>query len=171
MPSLYVANCSKQEHLFTYMIPENPRPFSHKIRAGAQVKIDGSDFDLGKIIEQHAIYGMQIVDKVRKGFGGLAYRLGKPISIEAIESGINQSDQEMINRALETRKNTAAATDQIISNKAQEMGARQIAPLEIEIIEESKGPTDKGGGFNETIQVVKDGLADAPRRRGRPAKR
>lgn len=164
MTALYVANCSKSDYLFTYMIFENPKPYHHKIRAGSQICINADTSEIDQIIKQHSIYGMQPVDKVTKGFSGLAYRFGKPISIEAIYAGIKQSDQEMIDRALEARKLTAAATDHIIAEKAREFGSRQTAPLEIEIVEEKRSPTDQSEGFSETIQVVKQGLEPPPRK-------
>ena len=158
---LYVANCSKQEHLFTYMIPENPRPFSHSIRAGAQIEIPGNQDAIMAIIGQHQIYGMMEVNKVTKGFGGLCYRLEKPISVEAIENGFTQSDQEMINKAQESRNITAAASDQMIANKAQEMGLKQRSGLEIEVIEEKKNAADNSPKFEQTIEVVREGIQPA----------
>lgn len=162
MTALYIANCWKSDFLFTYMLVENPRPFHHKIRAGSQICLNVDQIEADQIIKQHSIYGMQPVEKVGKGFSGLAYRIGKPISIEAIEAGISQKEQENIERALETRKNTAAATDHILQEKAREFGSKQTAPLEIEIVEERKSPIDDGNGFNETIQVVKQGIEPKP---------
>ena len=160
---LYVANTTKQEFLFTYFLPENTRPFSHNIRAGSQIEIIGSDIEVDCIINQHAIYGMVEANKAKKGFGGLVYRMEKPVSLEAIQAGLAQNEQDMIDRALEARKVTAAAADQIISNRAQEMGIQQKAPLEVEVVEESKNPYEKSGKFNETIEIVKDG-GPAPRK-------
>lgn len=165
---LYVANTTKQEFDFTYMLPENVRPFMHKIRAGSQIELNGSQIELDAIISQHAIYGMVEANKVKKGFGGLCYRLEKPVSIDAIEQGLSQTAQDKIDRALDARKMTAAAADMVISQKAQEMGLQQKAPLEVEVVEESKNPFETSGKFNETIEVVKDG-GPAPRR-GRPRK-
>lgn len=167
---LYVANCSKQEFQFTYMIPENPRAFSHHIRAGAQIEINNGQDEIDAIIKQHAIYGMMEVGKVQRGFGGLCYRLEKPINVDAIESGMSQSDQEMIDRALEVRKVGAAAADQIINTKAQEMGLKVKSGIEVEVIEEKKNAADTDSKFNQTIEVVHEGLAPIKRGRGRPSK-
>jgi hypothetical protein len=164
---LYIANCSKQDHQFTYMITENPRPFMERIRAGAQILIDRSIEDVNQIINQHLRYGLMEATKVKKGFGGIAYRLEKPISVQSIEAGIEQRDQEMIDRALEARKITAVASDQLISNKAQEMGLRQKSGLELEVVEEKKNAGDNEPKFNETIEVQKEGLTP---RKGRPRK-
>ena len=149
------------------MLPENLRPFSHNIRSGSQVELSHSQIEVDAIIAQHSIYGMMEAAKVKKGFGGLAYRIDKPISIDAIHQGFSQTEQEAIDRALEARKVQAVAADQHLSNKAQEMGLKQKAPLELEVIEESKNPADIGGKFNETIEIVKENLAP---RRGRPRK-
>ena len=146
---LYVANCSKQECHFTYMIPENPRPFSHHIRAGGQIQIDGNQPTIDAIVNQHAI--------------------DKPISVEAIESGFTQSDQEMIDRAQQARNATAAAADQILQNKAQEMGLKQKSGLEVEIVEDKKNAADNGEKFNQTIEVVREGVQPL-KGRGRPRK-
>jgi len=143
------------------MIPENPRPFSHSIRAGAQIEIPGNQDAIMAIIGQHQIYGMMEVNKVTKGFGGLCYRLEKPISVEAIENGFTQSDQEMINKAQESRNITAAASDQMIANKAQEMGLKQRSGLEIEVIEEKKNAADNSPKFEQTIEVVREGIQPA----------
>lgn len=168
MPKLYVANTTKQEFLFTYMLPENIRPFSHTIRAGSQIEINGAEHEVEAIINQHALYGLVEANKVKKGFGGLCYRKDKPVSLDAIEQGLEQTAQDQIDKALQSRKMTAAAADMVISQKAQEMGLQQKAPLEVEVIEESKNPFETSGKFNETIEVVKDG-GPAPRR-GRPRK-
>lgn len=161
---LYIANTTKQEFLFTYMLPENPRPFSHNIRAGSQIEISGNQDAVDSIINQHAIYGLVDANKAKKGFGGLVYRIDKPVSLEAIQSGMAQHDQDKIDKALESRKLTAAAADQIMTQRAQEMGVRQLSPLEIEVVEEGKGPTDNSSErFNEVIEVVKEG-GPAPRK-------
>ena len=149
------------------MLPENPKPFMHQIRAGAQIEIPGNTDAIDAIVKQHSIYGMMEATKVGKGFGGLCYRLNKPISINAIEQGLSQSDQEMIDRAQQARSVTAAAQDRIISDKAQEMGLKVKAGLEVEVIEEKKNAADNEPKFEQTIEVLHEG--EAPRaKRGRP---
>lgn len=160
---LYICNATKQEFLFTYSLPENLRPFSHNIRAGSQVEITGNQDAIDAIINQHSLYGLVEANKVKKGFGGLCYRIDKPVSLEAIQQGLSQTEQDMVDKALESRKLTAAAADQILTQRAQEMGITQKSPLEIEVVEENRGPADGGAKFNETIEIVKDG-GPAPRK-------
>jgi len=165
---LYIANCSKQEFLFTYMLPENPRPFSHAIRAGGQIEIAGNQDAVDAIVKQHSLYGMMEANKVKKGFGNLAYSIDKPINVDAIENGFTQSDQEMIDRAQNARNITAAAADQMIANKAQEMGLKQKSGLEVEVIEEKKNAADNEPKFEQTIEVVREGVQ--PIKKGRSRK-
>jgi len=166
---LYVANCSKQDFNFTYMLLENPKPFHHRIRAGGQWEIIGTPTEIDHIINQHSIYGMMEANKVKKGFGGIAYRIDKTINVEAIEAGLSQSDQEAIDRAQNARNLTAAAADQIIATKAQEMGLRQTSGLEIEVVEEKRNAGDQTEKFEQTIQVVREGV-EPIKNRGRPRK-
>jgi hypothetical protein len=168
MTTLYIANCSKQDHIFHYHLPGNPQPFAQRIRAGAQIKIDCREGETDAIINQHVIYGMQDVARVKKGFSGLAYRLDKPISVDMIQQGFEQKDAEMIERALESRKVGAAATDAIIAGKAAEFGHNITAPTEVTVTEEGKGPAGaQAGGFDETIKVVRDDAPPPPVRHGR----
>lgn len=168
MEKLYIANCSKQEFDFTYTIPENPRPFKHNIRAGTQIEIPANQDVIDAIIRQHSLYGMMEVNQVKKGFGGLCYRLNKPINVSAIEQGISQSDQEMIDRAQQARNITAAAQDKIISEKAQEMGLKPRAGIEVEITEEKKNAADVSEKFEQTLEVIHEGQGE--KRKGRPRK-
>ena len=166
---LYLANCSKQEFHFTYALPEKVRPFMHNIRAGGQIEIYCDNLAEAQIIvDQHGPYGMKNVKDITKGFGGLAYQFDKPINVQAIEQGIEQKDQEMIDRALEAQKVTAVASDDILARKAQEFGVKQKGALEIEVVEEKKNLADQEPKMNQTIAVVRDGLAPST---GRNAKR
>lgn len=164
---LYIANCSKQEFNFTWMDLENPQPFMRKLRSGTQTEIDGSPDRISHIIKQHEVYGMMEVSKVGKGFGGIAYRIDKPLSVSAIENGFTQKDQEAIDRAQNARNITAAAADGILSTKAQEMGLKQTSGLEIEVVEERKNAGDNEQKFQQTIEVSREGVAP---RKGRPRK-
>ena len=120
------------------------------------------------IIKQHLPYGLMEATHVKKGFGGLCYRFSKPISVEAIEAGIGQSDQENIDRAQEARSITAAAQDQIISLKAQEMGIKQKGGIEYEETEDKKNAADQEVKFDQRIEVIHEG--EGQKGRGRPRK-
>ena len=161
---LYIANCSKQDHTFTYMLPENTRPFLREIKAGHQIELDGDSDMLNVIVNQHAVYGLQNVKRIERGFGGLCYQFDKPISVDAIKSGLTQNEHEMIQRAQKQKEITAAAADHLLATKAQELGITQSRAYEVEIMEERTSAVDDGEKLHEVIQVQRDGLKTEPRR-------
>ena len=167
MTKLYIANCTKQEAFFEYTVPENLKRFAKPIRAGTQVEIENTSDVLNYIIGQHERYGFTEVSKITKGFSGLCYRFDKPISIDAIQAGLSQSEQDMIDRALEARKIQAVASDAHLSRVAQEGGLRQKANLEVEVVEEKRNFTDNEDKFEQTITVQKEGIEPKPKSRKR----
>ena len=54
MPSLYVANASKQPQDFLYWVPEGKAPLRQKIPAGGQAQIYKPDLDTATIDHQLA---------------------------------------------------------------------------------------------------------------------
>jgi len=166
---LYIANCSMQDFDFTYMLPENTRPFLKSIGAGKQVVIKGTETEISAIIDQHKIYGLMEVSHVKKGFGGLCYRFNKPISVEQIKAGFSQKEADMIDRAQEARNVTAVAQDEMIRKVAQEAGMKQANVVDFEIKEDKKGLADNGEKFDQTIEIINQDASPSPRR-GRPRK-
>jgi len=166
MEKLFIANCTKQRHRFGYMLPENARQFMREIEPGQQIALEFDSRDtLCRVIEQHEPYGFYDVSKIKKGFCGIAYQLNKQISIEAIEAGLSQRDQDAIDRAIEAQKVGAVASDKIMADTAQQMGIRQTKPLQIEVIEEKQGVTDNEPKLNQTITVQRDGIEPSRGRR------
>jgi hypothetical protein len=165
MTKLYIANCTKQEAFFEYSVPENPKRFARPIRAGSQIEIESTPDVLNYIIGQHERYGFTEVSKISKGFSGLCYRFDKPISINAIEAGLSQNEQDMIDRALEARKIQAVVSDAQLNRVAQEGGLRQKANLEVEVVEEKRNFADNEDKFEQTITVQKEGIEPKPRSR------
>jgi len=167
MQSLFIANASKQEFILTYILPESVRSTMHKISSGRQIKLDLSGVDVEAIIKQQEPYGLMEVNKVKKGFGGICYRLGKPINVEAIEAGITQSDQEAYDRSQEIRNGTVAAQDHIFATSAQEMGVKQVGGLEFEVVEEKLNAADTSAKFEQKIEAIHEGAAPKGSRRTR----
>jgi hypothetical protein len=171
MDTLYIANCSKTHYTLTYYLLENIRPRIHYIPAGKQESIKGTREELDSIIKQHEIYGWSEANKIKKGFGGQCYQFNKPISMEAILQGISQRSQEQIDAALEARKITTVAADQMFSKAAQEVGAQQLAPIEVEIMQEpNERANNNKPNFGEIISIGEEGQMPL-RKRGRPKRR
>jgi hypothetical protein len=171
MQTLYIANTTGQFHDFTYRLPERERPVMHNIKPGSQIKIDLEQDHVNAILLQYAPYGLVDANQVKKGYSGLCYRIGKPVSVDAIENGMNQVGQDAVDRALEARKVGAVVADDKLASTAQQLGLRQKGPLQVEIEQEKSCPTDDSDRMNEIITVQREGLGEAPRRGpGRPRK-
>ena len=167
---LYVANCSKQIQDFQYWLPETPRAHAQIIGIGQQIKIAGSTDVLEGIIEQHRKYGIVNIKEVNrsKEFFGTAYSFDKPIDVDSIMNAIDRNDQAMEDAALESRKAAAVSMNNQLEATVQSMGGR-MGHSEVEIVEQSKGPTDTAPKMQQTISVEQE--QPAPHRgRGRPRK-
>jgi len=165
---LYIANASPRNHHLHYRIPENDRVFDRLIAAGSQVKLTYGQDATDHIINQLRPYGLISVKEIgrNKEFSGLCFSIDKPVDVEAIRNGLDEVDQIAIANALEVRKNGAIAADDAMEKVARQGGA-QVNSVEIEVTEQSKGPSDTDAKFNQTIAVEREGRRPVGRpRRG-----
>ena len=153
---LYIANCSTQKHIFNYRIPESTTPRRLDISAGSQIQIDGSDYVIDTIIEQHKIYGMQNADQVTGKFSGLIYSVNKPVSGKTIQDCYMERNKQAQEAADEHLKTMAIATD--IANE-NTFRAASIEPkdggIEIDIEGEPLDKSISKEKVHKRIKVVK----------------
>jgi len=166
MPTLYVANASKQKHDFIYRIPEETSIRRQQIPAGGQITVyqpNASAEVLAAIIDQHSRYGLMDIAEIdrRKPFVGLCYRFDKPIQVEKIMQADEHNAGVLQRESQEARKLSAAALHNAIDRATE--GAVKLESLELEVVEQN-GSTEPG--LNETVTVTRDG-GDPPPRRGR----
>jgi len=65
---IFIANCTKQDNLFAYRIPETAGVKTQAIRMGSQAQIPGelNHIQVEGIIEQHRIYGLVTVEEFER---------------------------------------------------------------------------------------------------------
>lgn len=162
---LYIANTTPRIHHLHYRIPEGPRVLDRSISPGSQVKLSHSADEVDYIIRQLSPYGLIPVKEIgrNKDFSGLCYTIDKPVDVDAIRNGLDETDTAAIEKALEMRKANAIAADDAME-KVSRQGGAQINNLEIEVTEQAKGPDDNAPKFAQTIGVEREGR----RGRGRP---
>lgn len=115
MSKMYVANCTQQNQVFIYRLPESQRPFTIDIPIGGQVMLAGiggrelSTKDVDAVVAQHAIYGMVNVDELdrTKPFVGVCYSIDKPISADKIRRGVDHNRGVLIERGQEIQEHAA----------------------------------------------------------------
>lgn len=171
MPTLYIANASKQKHDFIYRIPEESNVRRQQIQPGSQIVIyqpNAPQNVLNMIIDQHKAYGLVDVADIdrSKPFVGLCYCFDKPIKVEKIMYADEHNAGVLQETSQEARKMSAAALHAAIE-RATEGGAK-LESLELEVVEQN-GSTEPG--LNERVEVTRDGAdGGAKRGRGRPRK-
>ena len=168
MPTLYVANCSKQKHDFIYRIPEETSIRRQQIAPGAQIVVyqPNASLEVVKaIVDQHSMYGLIDVAEIdrRKPFVGLCFRFDKPIVVEKIMQADEHNSGVLERESQEARKLSAAALHNAIERATE--GAVRVENLELEVVQQN-GSTEPG--LNETVSITREG--GEPPRRGRTRK-
>ena len=167
MPTLYIANTTKQPSDFVYRLPEETSIRRQKIEAGGQQLIYAKDAtmqQISAIIEHHLIYGLTDVTKIdqRKPFIGLCYSIDKPINVEKIMYVDEHNIDVQNNVSAEERQTTAAAIQASLNNATR--GAGRVENLELEVVEQN---SDDQPGLNEVVVIGEGAPSEAPRRRRR----
>lgn len=171
MPTLYIANASKQKHDFIYRIPEENNVRRQQIQPGSQIVIyqpNAPQNVLSMIVDQHKAYGLVDVADIdrSKPFVGLCYCFDKPIKVEKIMYADEHNAGVLQETSQEARKMSAAALHAAIERVTE--GGAKLESLELEVVEQN-GSTEPG--LNERVEVSRDGSDNGPKRgRGRPRK-
>ena len=134
---LYIANTTKQRHIFTFRTLENGRLRQIPINHGSQtVVLDGTSDDVNAVIEHHQIYGLVDASKIDQSqqFVGICYSIDKPVPAGVIEKTIRDNDEHLTRNAHERRKASLAAHD----NKLRESGTGYDGDMEFSA-EQTKG--------------------------------
>lgn len=165
---LYIANCTQQNQVVFYRVPENPSPRQQHIDIGGQVQISGdlNPFQIEAIISQLRPYGMVAVDEIdrAKPFIGLCYSVDKPVKVDFILRAHKHNADVLTELGKQYRQEAAVATNQAIEGTLQ--GQAKLNALDITIDEE---PRKDGTAteFSEGVRVTRevDEATPAPRKR------
>lgn len=166
---LYVANCTAQNYLFPYLLPED-RKLRHKmIPMGGQTMIHSRDAtreEMAAIVKQHEVYGIRdanTIDQAR-GFMGICYSFEKPIPVSKILAANRQNQETAAKQAQNQRQDAAAAMHHLMMDQARQDNVPIPRSFEMQVEEVTSPGSDRG--VNETIEIVQEGVEP---RGGRPA--
>ncbi|HGK7507605.1 TPA: hypothetical protein ACJ569_003565 [Kluyvera cryocrescens] len=154
---LYIANTTKQRHIFTFRVLESGRLRQIPINHGSQMMVhEGSTEELNAIISHHAVYGLVDASKIdqNKDFIGLCYSIDKPVPAKLIEKALRDNDNFLTRNAHNRRQASVAALD----SSLRESGTGYSGDMEISA-EQTKGrdDTDDTPTVSETIATEKRG--------------
>ncbi len=187
MSKMYIANTTKQDHVFTYRVPDDEsatmsRPRAITIRAAAQVALPDNmnTPQIDAIIQQHGRYGMVDAKEIdrTKPFIGLCYSIDRPVSLDTIRHGLGHNDKVLVERGRKMREEAGVAAfqqaEQNMFELSQQSGEQMgLGAMEVEIVEQNH---EKFNGVREGDPVA-EGVRISPHedpvstpRRGRPRK-
>ncbi|HFP9395745.1 TPA: hypothetical protein ACHOZE_004444 [Raoultella ornithinolytica] len=154
---LYIANTTKQRHIFTFRTLETGRLRQIPIEHGSQMMVlDGSTDEVEAIIQHHQVYGLVDSTKIdqSQSFVGLCYSINKPVSASVIEKTIRDNDGHLTRGAHTLRQASLMALD----NSLRDSGTGYDGDLEFSV-EQTKGREDNDDTptVSETIATPKSG--------------
>ncbi|EPE9485096.1 hypothetical protein [Atlantibacter hermannii] len=154
---LFIANTTKQRHIFTFRVLETGRLRQIPIEHGSQMAVlDGSTDEIEAVIKHHQVYGLIDASKIDQSrqFVGLCYSIDKPVSANIIEKTIRDNDDHLTRNAHNRRQASVAALD----TSLRESGIGYEGEMEFSA-EQAKGrdETDDTPTVNEKIVTEKRG--------------
>ncbi|HIB9044498.1 hypothetical protein [Atlantibacter hermannii] len=154
---LFIANTTKQRHIFTFRVLETGRLRQIPIEHGSQMAVlDGSTDEIEAVIKHHQVYGLIDASKIDQSrqFVGICYSIDKPVSANIIEKTIRDNDDHLTRNAHNRRQASVAALD----TSLRESGIGYDGEMEFSA-EQAKGrdETDDTPTVNEKIVTEKRG--------------
>lgn len=111
---LYIANTTKQRHIFSFRTLETGRLRQIPISHGSQMLVlDGSSEEVDAVIQHHQIYGLVDATKIdqSKQFVGLCYSINKAVPASVIEKALRDNDEHLTRNSHGRRQASVAAMD------------------------------------------------------------
>lgn len=111
---LYIANTTKQRHIFSFRTLETGRLRQIPIAHGSQMLVlDGSSEEVDAVIQHHQIYGLVDATKIdqSKQFVGLCYSINKAVPASVIEKALRDNDEHLTRNSHGRRQASVAAMD------------------------------------------------------------
>jgi hypothetical protein len=149
----YVANPTRQHHLFTFRMPEEKGVRSQPIAPGQQVQIVGdlNQLQIDAIVAHYARYGLAPVSDVgsqRQNQIRLIYSVDRPVPASKIEDVMRSNMGILIREGQKMREQAAVVIPPEIERQLE--GVAQLRGLEMSIVEE-----EPKGGYREVEEGVK----------------
>lgn len=152
MPKIYIANTTLHNHEFHYRLPlkwnENGIPSewgdakAEIVPHGSQVALASgrsfSEKEIEALLRHYAKFGIIRAGEYRKGFRGLVYSLDRPVTLDAIQEGIEHNREAAEQRSEKMLEDTAAANLRHQLEFARKSGTKAPERSELEIVEEPK---------------------------------
>lgn len=157
MPKLYIANTTKQTHLFQHRLKDNQQ----KIDPGAQILVKNKELEeseVNDIIAHYGRHGMRSAqDAARtRGYVGLVYSIGEPVRLDAMFETFERNTEALNRQGQERLETQVAAIRESVEQTLQTPVKRVEAS--IEEVGTVKDP-EAGGDLAVGIEVTREDVA------------
>jgi hypothetical protein len=156
---LYVANVTKQTHIFNHWRMGIPKLQEPSIKPGTQICIEGERPELEHIVGQHRRYGIAEASQIEGQFSGIAYQFDKPVNVDALQRAVVARAAIEDDRSQQAREAMAASVDQQMQQAAHEVGLGEVKT----VIEIQEKQTPEGAALapaaKQTITVDRNAPA------------
>lgn len=127
MPSLFVANVTRQLHIFAYRHPKigAGKLQEDEIRGGTQIRIEHADLDvLESIVDCYRKHGLREAGEASRvpDFSGLCFQFEKPISEKWLRDALKRRELTEDQRSQRMREVSAVAIDDAMQDAARQVG-------------------------------------------------
>ncbi|MEG0870658.1 MAG: hypothetical protein RSG77_27010 [Hafnia sp.] len=153
---LYIANTTKQRHIFSFRTLETGRLRQIPIAHGSQMLVlDGSSEEVDAVIRHHQIYGLVDATKIdqSKQFVGLCYSINKAVPASVIEKALRDNDEHLTRNSHGRRQASVAAMDSTL----RDSGTGYNGDMEFSV-EQTKGRED-----NDDTPIVNEKIVTEKR--------
>lgn len=153
---LYIANTTKQRHIFSFRTLETGRLRQIPIAHGSQMLVlDGSSEEVDAVIQHHQIYGLVDATKIdqSKQFVGLCYSINKAVPASVIEKALRDNDEHLTRNSHGRRQASVAAMDSTL----RDSGTGYNGDMEFSV-EQTKGRED-----NDDTPIVNEKIVTEKR--------
>lgn len=169
MTTLYIANTTKQDHDFTFLLPERKFATRIPIPAGTQAPVvkGATAEEVDHIIAHHRRYGLKSAQEAAKSkeFVGMCYSVDTEVRFKDMRVIFDHNDAALQEKGVENLKQIAAAANAGIDANLQQAGIDpNAAHVELEVKEENTPGVDTK--VHTGIEVVKDGQQPRRTQRG-----
>jgi hypothetical protein len=164
MALIFVANVSKQRHIFCYHAKgdhEKGKLLEFTIERGHQIKIEDTQAVLDKVIERYRRYGLIEVREVGtvKRFSGLIFQAEKPIDIDKLKEAVERQHNAEDERANEMRVVGVLGDQERAKQVAKEVGLPEIkVTSEVEERQSNDGANQTARPIRQKLSVAEDGI-------------
>lgn len=173
---IFVANCTQQNYIFFYRVPEEKAAWQATIPIGGQVKLPAPR---GGFNVQQAEY---VIEQLRKAGGapvneatGGRKRVWlmwseKPIPLTPLYLAVEQNQGVLKTEGEKLRKEAAVAVDSQVQSLGDVHRFQPPDAIELSYVEE-ESKENRSPSFGEALRVSRTGppVETAPRRRGKRA--